>query len=304
MKPPIFIVGLPRTGSTLWSNVIGGHPDITKFTEVHLLSVWHRDFRYILKNKVGDLSQNSNITGLIEVMFSRDHKIDPKNTIWFWRQIRSLERMGLKEALYKRIIASDDRDIGSIFKILIEEATRCQGSNRAVVKFPVYPAYLGELIKWWPDARIVHISRDPRALAASKSNDPGGVATLKSRHPWTKHFLPFIFRYFTILQYIWISHIHKRFKDSPNYHLFLYEDLVSNPDKVIQKLCDFCELDFDESMLKPSAGQASSITGQKASGFDKSRANGWKETLSPRESKFIELITRSSMHRYGMSSKM
>ena len=162
MKPPIFIVGLPRTGSTLWSNVIGSHPDITKFTEVHLLSPWHRDFRYTLKNKVGDLSQKNNITRLIEVMFSRDHKIDPTNTIWWWRQIRSLEKKGLKEALYKRIIASEDRDIGSIFKILIEEATRCQGSNRAVVKFPVYPAYLGELIKWWRNSRSRRRQEKPR----------------------------------------------------------------------------------------------------------------------------------------------
>jgi hypothetical protein len=295
---PIFIVGLPRSGSTLWSRIIGSHPDLAQFTEVHFLSVWHRDFRYFLKHQIGDLSQDKNVAKLVESLFSKNHIINPKNTIWFWNQIRSLEKDGLKEALYKRVIASEDRDIGTLFRFLIEEATRCQGQSRAVVKFPVYPTYLGRLIEWWPEGRIVHISRDPRALAVSKTNDPGGVARLTTRHPWTRLFLPFAYKYFAVFQYIWASHAHARYEGLPNYRLFLYEDLVSNPRKIVQELCDFCELDFDESMLNPPAGQASSITGRTTCGFDPSRAVGWKKSLKPFESKLIEYITRSSMRRF------
>ena len=297
-NPPIFIVGLPRSASTLWSNIIGSHPNVARFTEVHFLSVWHRDFRYFLKHQIGDLSQDENVTRLIDLLFSKDHIIYPKHTIWFWNQIRSLDKYGLKEALYKRVTASEDRDIGTLFKVLIEEATRCQGRTRAVVKFPVYPAYLGRLIKWWPEGRIVHISRDPRALAISKTNDPGGVARLTNRHPWMSLFAPFAYKYFAVFQYIWASHIHARFEGLPNYRLFLYEDLVSNPRKIVQELCDFCELEFDESMLNPPAGQASSITGRKTSGFDPSRAEGWKKLLTPFESKLIEYLARSSMRRF------
>jgi hypothetical protein len=265
---------------------------------MHFLTIWHRDFRYVLKHYVGDLSREQNVGKLIETMFSKE-PVTGMSGFWFWHQMRSLEGKGLKKSLYKRIMHSEDREIGALFRILIEEATRCRGRKRAVVKFPVYPVYLARLSEWCPGCRIVHVTRDPRALAASKTNDPGGVAGLIRRYPWMKSVFQLAGKYFAIFQYMLASRVHSRFDGVPNYRLFLYEDLVSRPDKVIRELCEFCQLDFDESMLNPSAGQASSITGKTVSGFDPSRANGWKKVLSSRESKFIKNITRSSMQRFG-----
>lgn len=298
-NPPIFIVGLPRSGSTLWHNVIGNHPDVAKFTEAHFLSVWHRDFRYFLKHDIGNLADDENVSRLVDAIFSQKHNIEPPNTIWFWNQIRKLEENGLKDKLYNRFISSDRRDIGKIFRVLIEEATLCRVKKRALVKFPVYPAYLDRLIDWWPEGKIIHITRDPRAIAVSKSKDPGGVEQrVKNYSTFIASRLPFAFRYFAVLQYIWASHIHKKYDGHANYRLFRYEDLLSNPDETIHELCDFCELDFNSSMLNPSAGQASSVTGKKSAGFDLSRASGWKKVLSPKESKFIEFITKGSMRRF------
>jgi len=299
LNTPVFIIGLPRSGSTLWSKVLSSHPDVTQFAEMHFLTIWHRDFRYVLKHHAGDLSREQDVARLIETIFSQEPVTGMGQGFWFWYQIRSLEEKGLKQSLYKRIMDSEDREIGTLFRIIIEEATRCRGSNRTVVKFPVYPVYIGRLTEWWPGCRIVHVSRDPRALAASKTNDPAGVAGLIRRYPRMKSVFQFSGKYFAIFQYILASRVHARFNDLPNYSLFLYEDLVSRPDEVIRELCEFCQLDFDESMLNPPAGQPSSITGGTVGGFDPSRSNGWRKVLSPRESKFIKNITRSSMHRFG-----
>ena len=146
---------------------------------------------------------------------------------------------------------------------------------------------------------IVFITRDPRSLAASKSNDPHGVANAITNHPWMKSFLPFLGKYFAVFQYIWTSHLHLRYDGMPNYSLFKYEDLMSNSEETVKDLCEFCDLDYHPSMLNPSAGQPSSITGKKASGIDSSRAEGWRKILSSRESRFIEFLTRGSMKRFG-----
>ncbi len=296
---PIFIIGLPRSGSTLWWKVIGSHSDLAFFTEVHFLSVWHKDFRNILKDHVGDLSKRQNIVKLLDIIFSKNHIINPPNTIWFWNQIRSLEKHGLKQALFERIASSEKRDIGSLFRILIEEATYCQGVKRAVVKFPVYPVFIGRLLKWWPNCKIIHISRDPRAIAVSKTNDPGGVAGLIARYRAVQVPIRFAYRYFAVFQYIWMSYIHVKFKDEPNYKLFFYEDLVTRPESVIRELCEFCDISFDYNMLMPSAGQASSITGEKAEGFDAARAKEWQKVLSKQEACVIGSLTKSSMRRFG-----
>jgi len=282
---------------------MGAHPDLAFFAEMHFLSLWHRDFRQVLRY-AGDLSKDTNVAKLVDAFFSKDPMPGLRHGRWFWKQIQSLEGLGLKKSYYDRIVDCPNPDIGELFKIIIEEATLIQGCRRAVVKFPVYPYYLGRLKDWWPEGKVVHISRDPRSLAASKTNDPNGVARFVANHPWAGSVLPFMGKYFAVLQYIMDSYIHERFNGTPNYRLFLYEDLVSEPDKIIPELCKFCGIDFHEAMLNPAAGQASSISGKKASGFDPSRAHGWKEILSPRESEFIKLITKSSMRRFGYTPKV
>ena len=298
LQPPIFIVGLPRTGNTLWSRTIASHPDVTDFTEMHFLTPWRRDFRYLLR-RVGDLSDDRNIVLLVEKLFSDPPIKGISRGPYFWKQIRELRAAGLQDALTQRLLRSHERTIGVVFRSLIEEATRCRGRSRAVVRLPVFPAYVLELMDWWPDAKVVHITRDPRGLAASKTNDPGGTGRVKKKYPWMRPFLRCAGEFFAVIQYVWSSRAHASVPDRPNYRLFYYEDLVEHPESTILDLCEFCELEFQQAMLHPEPGQKSSLTGLRAAGFDPARAYGWKKVLSPWESKLIYILTRRSMRRFG-----
>lgn len=300
---PIFIVGLPRSGSTLWTNILNRHPGLARFPEAHFLSPWHKDFQHFLRHNTGLYSSSHNVNKLLDDIFDPEHLIQPKNTVWFWNKIRDLEKYGLRDSLYKRLSALDKLDTGSIVRIIIEESTACEGKERPLVKFPVYPTYIGRLTSWWPDCRIVHISRDPRALATSKSNDPGGVSKLVTKYPWSRSLIPVIYRYFAVFQYIVASRAHSKFRHLKNYRLYQYEDLLNSPEETIKDLCDFCRLAYDPAMLNPREGQASSVSGKKSSGFDPGRASNWKRKLSPWEAKVIGLITRRSMRRYGYTPK-
>lgn len=299
-QPPIFIIGLPRSGSTLWLNVIDKHCDVASFNEMHYLSPWHRDFRHVLRT-AGDLSHDANVHLLVDLIFAEPLTRGLRHGRYFWRSIQKLRGSGLPDALVERILSSENRRIGDVFRMLIEEATRLRGGARAAVKFPVHPVYTDLLIDWWPEARLVHISRDPRSLAASKANDPGGTVRLTSRHPWMRGILPYLGMSLATFQYIWTSRVHTRMRNHPNYGLFLYEELLSRPEATVKRLCDFCSLDFDASMLDPAAGQASSVTGAKASGFDSSRMRGWQNVLAPWQSSLIARLTRRSMKRFGYS---
>ena len=295
---PVFIVGLPRSGSTLWSNVIARHRNITLFTEMHFLNPWHKDFRYLMR-QTGDLENDDNVLLLVDKLFEEPLVRGLRRGPYFWRSIRELQDAGLADALRQRLLDSGDRSIGFVFRALIEEATRCRGKSRAAVKFPVYPAYMQHLETWWPGCRIVHITRDPRAIAASKTNDPGGTGKLKQQYPLLKPVLPIVGMSFATMQYAWASHAHVRMRGKPDYRLFMYEQLMSDPEKTIRNLCDFCHLDFDISMLNPEAGQASSVTGLKSGGIDPSRAHGWREKLTPWQSRAISILAGPGMRRFG-----
>lgn len=298
----IFIVGLPRAGSTLWSNIIASHPDITLFTEMHFLNPWWPDCRYIIRQS-GDLADDKNIEHLVDKMFSSPISKGFRRGFYFWQSIHELEKFGLSDAIKQQLLVSEDRDIGTVFRTVIGEATQVRGNRRAAVKFPVYPCYVELLQRWWPNSRVVHISRDPRSLAASKTNDPGGMGKLKRRYPWLKSWLTYYGMAFATVQYIWASFVHRRMSGKENYQLFLYENLLAEPEQTIRSLCDFCELEFTESMLEPNEGQASSITGLTASGFDPARTSGWRNVLKPWQARLIFRLTKRSMIRFGYDPK-
>jgi hypothetical protein len=297
-RPPIFLIGLPRSGSTLWANVMHQHSEVVVFPEMHFLNPWNWDFRVLIR-RAGDLSVDQNVQRLIVAMFSEPPPKGIRRSPYFWRQMRRMAANGMAEAILHRILAAKQRDIGCVFRSIIVEATLHRSKSQAVVQFPVYPAYVDRLSHWWPEAYLLHISRDPRSLAASKTNDPGGTGNLIKRFPRFQPILRFAGMSFATLQYIWASRAHARMVGQRNYKTFFYEQLVTEPERTVRNICDFCGLDFQVAMLTPGPGQASSLTGQKVGGFDTTRAHGWQQTLSPRQSYLIGRITASSMRRFG-----
>jgi hypothetical protein len=297
MKRPIFIVGLPRSGSTLWLNIFAQNPDILRMGEMLFLTPWRKDFRYFLRKEIGDLSSDENVEKMADLIFS-DQKIIGLTGSFWWNEMGRINDPHLKKVIQERIKESD-RSIESIFKSIVEEVSAYKGYKRFCVKFPVYPNFLPRLRKWYPESKIVHIVRDPRAMAVSKMNDPGGTQMRLQRRPWMKFFYRQLMIIFVIIQYIWTSRLHSRFKTLPNYALFRYEDLLSEPEIVVKRLCEFTGTAFVPEMLSPKEGQASSITGRQESGFNRKAATHWRRFISPFWEKIITFFTRESMKRFG-----
>ncbi|MHA1382038.1 MAG: sulfotransferase family protein [Candidatus Helarchaeota archaeon] len=296
MKKPIFILGIPRSGSTLWLRILQKNNKLIGFDEMHYLNPWHKDFRYFIKKYVKDVSINSNIKKMIDVLFSKSRIVGLKGQ--FWSELKSINDNKFKKYLYNEIINSD-RSLEKIFKILVEELTNYKQYSRCIIKFPVYLNYIDKLIKWYPYCKIIHVTRDPRAIAISKTNDPGGIARKIRKFYYLRFFIRKIMILFVIVQYIWSSMIHVRYKNLNNYSLFKYEDLLNNPEKTIKKLCEFCEIDYFEEMLNPEEGQPSTLTGKKSSGFNKASAYRWKQYISPIENKIVILLLKKSREKFG-----
>jgi len=295
---PIFIVGLPRSGSTLWANIMYQHPDVSVFPEMHFLNPWNRDFRYLLR-QIGNLNRDENVIRLVEAIFAEPSPKGIRRGPYFWRDYRLMKERGLQDSLRERLLASRHRQIGDVFRAIVEEATICRAKKRAFIQFPVYPIYVNRLAEWWPEARIMHISRNPCAIAASKSNDPGGTGQLIRRYPWMRSMLRYAGMAFATLQYVIASRAHSRVKFHDNYCVFFYEQLLREPENTLKEVCRFCQLEYAPAMLQPREGQASSISGLRSSGFDASRAQGWRDVLAPWQSRVIRRITAASMRRYG-----
>jgi len=303
MRSPIFIIGPHRSGSTLWHNVIAMCPGVMRLTDPRFLSDrTHKDFRYFLETQVGDLASDQNVDKMVELCFSKKELPGLNSTFWRFKNIQAVNDPGLRREIARRIRQSD-RSLGAIARIFIEEITRFSGCDRACVKFPVDVGHISELFQWFPDCRIVHITRDPRAMAMSKTNDPSGTAIKILEHPRLAWLIRKLSVWLVIAQYRRTARTHWRFRHLGNYKLFRYEDLLAEPEKTLRELCGFIQVEFTEDLLHPEKGvhehQPSSLTGKQRKAFDASAAVRWQEVIPAFDKWLITSLTKRSMRTLG-----
>src|SRR5919106_3251299 len=114
MESPIFIVGLHRTGSTLWHNLIAMCPGVMRLTDPRFLSDWtHKDFRYFLKTQVGNLASDQNVDKMVELCFARKTLPGLNSTFWRSENIDVVNNDELKREISCRIKQSN-RSLGAI----------------------------------------------------------------------------------------------------------------------------------------------------------------------------------------------
>lgn len=288
MEKPVFIIGLHRAGSTLVNDVLNLNPGLAMAPdEMQLFWPLTHDFLDHAK-KIGDLQNNANISKIVDLIYSGEMAGS------FWKEWRKL---GIpKEKVLQRIEASD-RSYRSIINILLEEYANQENKQRYGAKYLVHFNKTDVLLDWYPDCKIVHITRDSRAICASKVND---LATRgrKKKYFFIKPFIHWGTILFFCWQYILSAKIHVKYNNYDNYFFLRYEDLIVDPLNTIKKLCKFLELEFSEKMMFPK-GKSSSFTREKNRGFDMSRISYWREKMSGFDIKLITLFTKRAMLKLG-----
>ena len=278
-------------------------PRILRLPEARFLGPARQtDFRYFLRTQVGDLSEDRNVEKMVQLCLSRRSAPGLGGALWKWKGIEVADAPSLRDAIADRIKASD-RSLGAIVRSILEELVRFTGCNRVCLKFPVDVRYIPELMEWFPEGKVIHITRDPRGLAMSKSNDPSGTGPLVRRHPYLAWPIRKAALAVVISNYRLSAKMHRRLKRRPNYRLFRYEDLLADPEKTLRELCEFVDIEFLDDMLQPEKGrhehQPSSLTGKQQKAFDAEAAVRWQRVISRFDNFLVASATRSSMRELG-----
>ena len=276
----IFIVGCMRTGSKIYMSILDYSPiDIVQ--EIHFLNPpWlHSDFVRRTQKLVGLLSDDRNLAKLIDLMYSGAYYGS------FWKNI-DLDRRNLE----RRILTSD-RSFKSILESILREHAHSRRKKICGAKFPVHFSYVPTLLKWFPECKIIHLVRDPRAIFSS----------LLIRHTGNRQskivylYVPLLIH--TVIQFVWSFRVYDRYKDLHNYFLARYEDIITKPRENIRRLCDFLQVRYSESMLNIPVRDSS--YGPQEDGISKMSMHRWKKEISPITSKLILLLTKKQMKLLG-----
>jgi len=289
---PVFIIGLHRTGSTFLKNIINNNSAIAMATdEMDLLNPWRITFENQFEKLKGKNDKNFS-----EQIVDLIYNVDIHGT--FWKDYRTLN---ISKKIIKNRFEASDGSLNALISILLDEYRVLENKQRAGVKYPLHFSKADILKQWFPDAKILFLYRDARAVCASKVNDEATVIRKQKAG-----FLSFLVHYGTlgifIFEYIWSSSFFAKYKNALNIYPVCYENLLLDPGKEVRKICEFCEIPFEQKMLN-AVGKPSSHNGEIKSGVDKKRLSAWKKRISKVDIFLITWLTKKSMKKLGYEFK-
>jgi sulfotransferase family protein len=296
----IFIVGVPRSGTTLMRMVLGKHSRIAIADENHFLGHPHSwlDGSWS-PARVGPLGTDEDVRRLVDHFYSDDFQ----NGTWFRGQSgfwRWTARRVPREELERRLLAGE-RSARGVFRVLLEAYADSKG--RAVIgeKTPAHFRHVDQLLTWFPDARVIHMIRDPRAVFVSE-------VKRRSSEPDTLPYrilarIPPAMRALVLLQVVrtWaeaVTHHRRNLRTHDgHYRLVRFEDLVRDPDCEVERLSAFLGVAFEPPMLEQQVVSKGDRIGE--TGFDAGAADRWERSIRPRDRRWIERLLGSRIDELG-----
>jgi hypothetical protein len=167
-----------------------------------------------------------------------------------------------------------------------------ESSVRWVEKTPSNVPYADDLFRLFPDAKLVHILRDPRAVFASRRRlllDRYGSYTKAHRlvREWNQS----------------ARQIERLRRYPGNCLVIHYEDLIRDSRNVMQQVCQFAGINFFPGLLEPTwAGgdwHGNSAYYNALNGIDTQPVDRWKKELTQDEIWWIDTHCRTGMALAG-----
>jgi hypothetical protein len=213
-RPPApFIVGSPRSGTTLLRMMLDAHPELTVLPETHFLP------ELVEACENGATAEEATAVIVAHRRWG-DFHLD---------QASLAARMG---AAGERPTAS------SALRAFYDLYAESQGKSRWGDKTPEYALLMTRIESLLPEARFIHVIRDGRDAALSRirwrlqrTGEPANVERLAKR--WKR----------------WIRRARKQGRQVTHYTEVRYEDLILDTEKTLRGLCEFLALDWDDAVL-------------------------------------------------------
>jgi len=176
-------------------------------------------------------------TTLAEQILSSHRQIGPAGELRFWLDNRltaleppgdiiNLERLKLVQENYLALL----RNLSP-------------GKARVVDKMPGNFALLGLIHMAFPQARVIHFVRNPIDTCLSIWMTPN-----RTRIDWASEKGDIVFAY---REYLRVMDHWRRIIPSDRLLEVRYEELISEPERVIRQMIQFCDLPWDEACLHP-----------------------------------------------------
>lgn len=277
---PVFLVGTPKSGTTFLWSLFDSHPSVLPLLEA-------RAYHAKLDRGAEDESSVSAAEHYFEPILGRIHpQLDTRRFLVCLERHLRIEKGRIAKCIMAAMVDALEQSL---------DAGYLGGVSHLVDKTPQHFEHVSAMLRDFPDAKFVHVLRDPRdnylALKRRMTARGGGKANRDGYHP-------IIFLGNRLMASL--ESAHRNVALYPDrYRVLFYEDLIDEPERVMRQLAEWIGLPWRASLLQPSRfgtpwggnSVAPDLRGRLRP-FDRRPIGRWKRELSEREVRVAEEIIR------------
>lgn len=294
----LLIVGHRKSGTTLVSNLLQGHSQLTVYPED--LCLFYGYYPHHIENL-----KNAELEGRINsVVFDMLARKAAKRGYH-----HLLDLAGFKARFWALCDRARLRDIGYVYAELrtaFEQSVSGQGSGQGLEQGKMFTCketsleiFLPSLEQTFQGAKILHVLRDPRDnFAAIKAGSEAYYQKLGEEINTSLESL--LVRVSYGLRQIVVN---KEIYGAQNYHILRFEDLARDPARALETICDFAGITFESRALEPSiygvAQSGNSHDGIQFTGVSAENVGRWKTRITDFEAQVIEFHLGDLMQQHG-----
>jgi hypothetical protein len=223
MRPPVFIVGCPRSGTSFLYHLLLSAGGFARFhTQMNVFDVLEPIF--------GDLSSSAN----------------KKKMMQEWLRSKAFAVSGLNAAALEAQVMAECSSGSDFMRIVMNGVARQQNVDRWIDSTPTNVPHMLRISRDFPDAQFIHIIRDARDVALSLDKRRWSRPL-----PWDKN------RSLLAAGIYWEWIVRKARNNGAKlggrYIEVRYEDLVERPEPALQKIAQFLEHDLDYARIQQTS---------------------------------------------------
>jgi Sulfotransferase family len=264
VRAPVFIVGAPRSGTTLLRVTLNRHSQLAVCGETHYFQRV-----YARRHAFGDPGNPRNRERIVAAYLA----------------IEPVRRLGMDIGFLRQRMLSEGISWSALFASMIQAYAASHGKPHAGEKTPQHALHVNTLREWFPDCSIIHLVRDPRAVVCSLTHMPwASRSVLMGARTW---------RLFNTAACSASTH--------DNYVRVKYEELVAQPEEQLRRLCGHIGLEYQEALLQPDPAEFDPARPVHRA-YEKmtpARTALWRTELEPWQVSAIEAAAGDRMEEFG-----
>lgn len=277
-NPFVFVVGCPRSGTTLLQRMLNNHPQLAVAYDTLFIPAVVR----------GQKDKNPPLTpALVEQI----------------RDFHRFQRFGLPEDTLDSLAAETD-DYAELVSRIYDAFARLHHKPLGGEKSPGYVRHLPMLQGLFPWARFVHLVRDGRDVALSLMD--WGRQKKKPKGPARKYRL-WAESPVAVSALWWTYKAERGRRDAARilpgtYTEISYESLVADPETALRKVAAFLQLPYSADMVYFHVGKTVRKTGLSAKAAWLPATQGirdWRKSMQPDDLELFEALAGDCLTAFG-----